>query len=52
MASIQGWERLPILFVLALIAFPIGGIFFGRLMWRIFEARYAATMKSTAKKKP
>jgi hypothetical protein len=50
MAAIQGWDRLPILFVLALIAFPIGGVFFGRLMWRVFEARYAATMKKGAKK--
>jgi hypothetical protein len=51
MSAIQGWERLPILLVLALVAFPIGGIFFGRLMWRIFEARYEATMSKGAKKR-
>ena len=43
MAWIQGWNRLPMFLVLALIGFPIGGIFYGRLMWRVFEARYEAS---------
>lgn len=43
MSAMQGWDRLPLLLVIALIGFPIGGIFFGKLMWRILEARYAAT---------
>ena len=50
MAWMQGWERLPGLLVLALIAFPIGGFFYGRLMWRIFESRYNATPEMDRKR--
>lgn len=46
MAAIQGWNRLPAFLVLSMIAFPLGGIFYGRLMWRIFEARYAVPRNS------
>jgi hypothetical protein len=51
MSAVQGWDRLPLLLVLALVAFPIGGIFFGRLMWKIFETRYAAAVQKPAKKR-
>jgi hypothetical protein len=43
MSSGLGWYRLPILLLIALTVFPISGILFGRLMWRVLEARYAAT---------
>ena len=51
MSAVQGWDRLSMLLMLALVAFPIGGIFFGRLMWKIFEARYDAAVQTTRKKK-
>jgi hypothetical protein len=40
MSAIQGWNRLPIYLPLALVGFPIGGIFFGKTMWKKMEAKY------------
>jgi hypothetical protein len=40
MAAWQGWDRLPLLLPLALVAFPIGGFFFGRRMWNVFEEQF------------
>jgi len=51
MAWMQGWAQLPGLLVLALIGFPIGGYFYGRLMWRIFESRYHAAVQNGKKSK-
>ena len=51
MAALQGWNRLPLFLVLALIGFPLGGVFYGKLMWRIFEARYEAGRGGKDKKK-
>jgi hypothetical protein len=51
MSAIQGWNRLPGLLLIALIGFPIGGIFFGKLMWKIFEGRFQATLPTRTKKK-
>jgi hypothetical protein len=34
MAMKEGWSLLPIFLTFALIAFPAGGYFFGRLMWK------------------
>jgi hypothetical protein len=46
MAAMQGWDRLPFLLVGALILFPIGGIFWGRYMWRMMEARYQKELEA------
>jgi hypothetical protein len=43
MSWMVGWDRLPLYLLGALIGFPIGGVLWGRLMWRILEARYAVT---------
>lgn len=40
MAAVQGWDRLPILIPVSLIAFPIGGYFFGAWTWKMTEAKY------------
>jgi hypothetical protein len=48
MSAVQGWDRLPLYLILALILFPIGGIFFGLQMWKILESRYAATPEEKA----
>jgi hypothetical protein len=40
MGWIQGWDRLWILTPLALVLFPIGGYFWGVVMWRKFESAY------------
>jgi hypothetical protein len=48
MAAIQGWDRLPILLPLALVLFPIGGIFWGKWMWKWGEARYQKAMQDRA----
>jgi len=50
MSWMMGWERLPIYLVGALIAFPVGGVIWGRIMWRILEARFEATPKSAKKR--
>jgi hypothetical protein len=34
------WERLPVTLGIALVGFPIGGYFFGALMWKMSEAAY------------
>jgi hypothetical protein len=51
MAAMQGWNKFPLLLGLALVGFPLGGIVYGRLMWRIFEARYAATPQPRSRKR-
>jgi hypothetical protein len=41
MTAVRGeWDRLPILLAIALVGFPIGGYFFGALMWKTSEAAY------------
>ncbi len=40
MAFEKGWGQLPIFLVLALIGFPFGGYFLGRMMWRLSEKQY------------
>lgn len=49
MAAIQGWNRLPILLPIALIGFPIGGVFFGKLIWKMSEARYQEALRTRTK---
>jgi uncharacterized membrane protein len=51
MAWMQGWNQLPGFLIFGLIGFPIGGYFYGRLMWRIFEARYDAAKQEKAKRR-
>jgi hypothetical protein len=36
-----GWDGFLFQLILALILFPIGGILFGRLMWRVLENKHA-----------
>ena len=38
-----GWEGFLSQIVPALIIFPIGGIFFGRCMWRFLEHKHGKT---------
>ena len=45
MSAIQGWNRLPIYLPLALVGFPIGGIFFGKTMWKKMEAKYREALQ-------
>ena len=40
MAAFQGWERLPLLLLNALVLFPIGGYWFGGSLWRKCEGLY------------
>lgn len=41
MTAMEGdWDRLPILMPGAVVAFMIGGYFFGRWTWRIAENQY------------
>lgn len=44
MATFQGWNRWPVLFVTAMVVFPIGGYFFGTTMWNKMEAKYEGTI--------
>ena len=48
MAAMEGWENLPILLPLAVICFPVGGYFFGAIMWRLFEAQFKRTTSTPA----
>ena len=48
MAARLGWDNLPILLPVALVAFPIGGYFFGVLTWRMFEAQFERTTSTPA----
>jgi hypothetical protein len=45
MAMFQGWDRLGVLIPIALIAFPIGGYWFGSNVWRKTEERYDEHLK-------
>ena len=40
MGATRGWDQFPLLLSVALVAFPIGGYFWGAGMWRSFERRY------------
>ncbi|MEM6798040.1 MAG: hypothetical protein AAF589_00870 [Planctomycetota bacterium] len=40
MTFVQGWERLLQVLPFALVAFPIGGYFFGSWAWKVSENRY------------
>ena len=40
MAATRGWEQIHVLLPIALIAFPIGGFFFGLIVWAISESKY------------
>ena len=50
MALTQGWDRLPLLMILALIIFPIGGYVFGVIMWKVLEKRYQQSVHGYADK--
>jgi len=47
MATFQGWHRWPMLFVTAMIGFPICGYFFGTTMWKKMEAKYDDAIATT-----
>jgi hypothetical protein len=36
-AYAEGWEQLPVILAISLAIFPLGGIVFGRVMWRCLE---------------
>lgn len=40
MAALQGWKHLALFLTLAAIGFPIGGYFFGRWTWSLFEKQF------------
>ena len=44
MAWGKGWERFLQLIMLAMIGFPIGGYFWGALVWRNMEKKYQASV--------
>jgi hypothetical protein len=46
MSAVQGWERLPLYLMLALIGFPIGGYFFGAWTWKRAEQVYQKSVSS------
>ena len=37
---VEGWDEFPYQLLFAIIAFPLMGIFIGRLNWRWFEKRH------------
>jgi hypothetical protein len=43
-----GWDGFLFQLLPALILFPIGGIFFGRFMWRMLENKHANGAASTS----
>jgi len=45
MGFFQGWDRVKVLWPISLILFPIGGIFFGRMVWSIAERNYLDYLK-------
>lgn len=46
MAALQGWHRWPLLLVIAMVGFPIGGYFFGTTMWKKMETKYQQEMST------
>jgi hypothetical protein len=48
MGFLQGWDRLPFLLPVALVMFPIGGIYWGRWVWDTAERAYAAYLKDNS----
>ena len=44
-----GWDGFLFHLVPALILFPIGGIFFGRFMWRALENKHAKAVATDTK---
>jgi hypothetical protein len=46
MSAVQGWERLPIYLIGALIGFPIGGYIFGAWTWKRAEQDYQKSISS------
>lgn len=48
MTGIQGWDRLWNNLAWGLIGFPIGGLLFGSMMWKLQEANYRKLMGEKA----
>ncbi len=48
MTAMHGPQMLPAVLPFAAIGFPIGGYFWGALMWRLSERAYRKTTVSTA----
>jgi hypothetical protein len=44
----QGWDRLPYVLPISLIIFPIGGIYWGRWVWKATERSYADYLRDKA----
>lgn len=42
MAFQEGWRALLSYFIPLLFLFPLGGILFGNLLWRLLERKYAS----------
>ena len=49
-AALRNWEDLPRLLALALVGFPIGGYFFGTLVWKSSESRYQKALAEKQEK--
>lgn len=47
MAALQDWARQPIVLALALICFPIGGVFYGMQAWKIKENEYHQALQNS-----
>ncbi len=45
MGFFQGWDHLPFLLPVSLLLFPIGGVFFGRMVWSVAEGNYLDYLK-------
>lgn len=43
---LQGWTAAAFQAVPALILFPVGGLFYGRIMWSLYERQYGGTTSS------
>lgn len=46
MAMSQGWDQFYILLPIALVMFPIGGYWFGSIVWRKTEEGYEEYLRS------
>jgi hypothetical protein len=45
----SGWDGFLVQLILALIIFPLGGILFGRIMWRLLEKKNAKAAATGSK---
>lgn len=44
---LQGWTAAAFQAIPALVLFPLGGLFYGRIMWSLLERRYGGSSTPT-----